>query len=214
MDDFDKAFRRLKSQDHLQFDLPETPPPPKVDWLDKIIEPILAFLKAISPLLELLFWGFVIGGVGLLLYVFTKAVLDMQRSYKQKQNKERAQDSLYRPSTQQALILLKAVDSLAEQGRYAEAVHQLLFRSIQDIGTQKPNMIRRSYTSREISGLSSLAPETRQAFSLIASEVERSHFGGQMLDKQAFERCRKAYAQFAMPTRHEDPIQTRAALTA
>ena len=86
---------------------------------------------------------------------------------------------------------------MAAEGRYEDAVHELLFRSIQDIDIRRPNTIRRSLTSREIAALKILTPETRQAFTTISGVVETSYFGGQKIGKAEFDICRAAYAQFA-----------------
>ncbi len=206
-DNFDAAFRQLKAQDQLQFELAEAPPPPKMDWLERLLEPFFALIRALAPLFKVLFWVFVIGGVALILYILGRALWNF-RTARLGREKEAEEDAyLYRPSEAQARILLKAVDALAAEGRYAEAVHQLLFRSVQDIGIARPNMIRRSYTSREIATLKELTTQTREAFSLIAAEVEKSHFGGRSLDEAAFLKCRKAYAQFAVPAHNEDTSQ-------
>ncbi len=196
---FDKAFRKLKSQDQLQFELAEAPPEPKLDWLERFLEPIFKFLGKLLPVFKILFWVFITLGISLLLFIIGKAVWGFRRYRLNREKKSKATSSLYRPSEVRAQILLASVDALADKGQYAEAVHQLLYRSIQDITIARPNVIRRSYTSREIAGLSELTPETRTAFSLIAAEVERSHFGGRILGKAAFLRCREAYAQFAVP---------------
>ncbi len=211
---FDAAFRKLKAQDQLQFELAEAPPEPEFKWLERLLEPFFRFLGAMLPLFKVIFWGFVIGAIALIVYIFVKAAMNFRVARRNRERQEQEDAYLYRPSHAQARILLQAVDSLAAEGRFAEAVHQLLFRSIQDIGISRPNIIRRSYTSREIANLSALTPDTRKAFSLIAAEVERSHFGGQMLDEAAFLRCRKAYAQFAVPERREQDLSIEGGLTA
>jgi len=86
---------------------------------------------------------------------------------------------------------------MAADGRFEEAVHELLFRSIQDIDIRRPNTIRRSLTSREIAALKILTPATREAFATIGGVVETSYFGGQKIGKAEFDICRAAYAQFA-----------------
>ncbi|CAM3691676.1 hypothetical protein [Litorimonas haliclonae] len=196
--EFERAFRTLKSQDQLQFELAEAPPPPKLDWLERFLEPIFKFLGNLLPLFTILFWAFIALGITLLLYIIGKALWDFRLHRFNRDKKNAETSSLYRPSEIRARVLLAAVDALAAKGLFAEAVHQLLFRSIQDIAVARPNVIRRSYTSREIAGLSALTPETRTAFSLIAAEVEKSHFGGRALNEEVFLRCRKAYAQFAV----------------
>jgi len=206
-EDFETAFRRLKSQDHLQFELASAPEAPTFEWLQKILKAIGRMLLALAPFFKILFWAFVICLAALIIYIFVNSVMAFRATHRERREQEEELYA-YRPTQAQALILLQEVDALAAQGRYGEAVHKLLFRSIQDIGTAKPNMIRRSLTSREIADIPSLAPDTRHAFTLIAAEVERSHFGGQSLDKAAFERCRSAYAKFAQPQKTEEILPT------
>jgi len=85
-------------------------------------------------------------------------------------------------------------------GRYGEAVHTLLFRSIQDIDRNRPNVVRRSLTSREIGSLPVLTPEAQKAFSTIAGVSELAHFGGVSVNKAGFETARKAYADLTGQT--------------
>lgn len=196
--EFDQAFRRLKAKDHLQFELADATPPPKMDWLKKILDPFFKFLAALLPAFKILFWILLAFGAGVILYIIVTAILNFRQARRNRAEEEHQSSPLYRPSGERARILLAAVDKLADHGLFAEAVHQLLFRSIQDLTIARPNMIRRSYTSREIAGLKELTPETRTAFSFIAAEVERSHFGGRSLDRAVFLKCREAYAQLAI----------------
>jgi len=103
---------------------------------------------------------------------------------------------LYTPDEDQARILLEDIDAMAAEGRFEEAVHTLLFRSIQDIDIRRPNTIRRSLTSREIAALQILTPATREAFAKIGAVVETSYFGGEEIGREEFDICRAAYAQF------------------
>ena len=203
--EFERAFRRLKSKDQLQFELADAPPEPEMEGLKKILEPFFKFLGALMPIFKILFWGFLIFGAGLIIYIIGMALWNFRQARRNREEEDNQSSPLYRPSGERARILLEAVDELADRGLYAEAVHQLLFRSVQDLTIARPNMIRRSYTSREISVLNELAPETRKAFSFIAAEVERSHFGGRQLDKPAFLRCREAYAQLAIKPAENEP---------
>lgn len=197
-ENFERAFRTLKRQNQLQFELTSRPPLQRSNWLDKFLKPIIDFFAAMTPVFQGLFWVFVGGIVLLFLYIIANALKNVRFNRDKTQGTSGDVAPLYKPSREQARILLDQVDALAAKGLYAEAVHQLLFKSIQDISIARPSIIKRSYTSREISALKLLAPDTRHAFALITREVERSHFGAQQLDKNAFLRCRKAYAQFAL----------------
>ena len=102
---------------------------------------------------------------------------------------------LYQPAKAQAQILMDEIDRLASEGKYGEAVHTLLFRSIQDIDRNRPNVVRRSLTAREIGALTVLTPEARTAFSTIAGVSELSHFGGTPIGKAGFDTARAAYSE-------------------
>ncbi len=203
---FDAAFRALKRNDALQFELPEPPPeaadeqsdpPTWLEWLGNLIEGIFQFL---APFFEYIFYGLLILSVGTILYFVLREVIRIRRPAPIiTTDAPAAQAPLYAPTTDEARVLLETVDALAAKGLYAEAVHTLLYRSIQDIDLKRPNMIRRSLTSREIAGLDILKLEARQAFSLIGRVVEASYFGGQPLGEADFQKCRAAYEQFAVP---------------
>ena len=92
------------------------------------------------------------------------------------------------------------MDKLAAEGRYGEAVHTLLFRSIQDIDRNRPNVVRRSLTAREIGDLSVLTLEARKAFSTIAGVSELAHFGGVLVNESGFQTARNAYADLTGQT--------------
>jgi len=196
-DQFDDAFRAMKRDDKLQFVLPERPPPPKIDWLENLFKAIGKFITAIMPLLEVLFWLGLALIVGAILYFIGREIYNTHLERQPKMDvEETSPPPLYTPDEDQARILLEDIDAMAAEGRFEEAVHTLLFRSIQDIDIRRPNTIRRSLTSREIAALTILTPATREAFAKIGSVVETSYFGGRKIGREEFDICRAAYAQF------------------
>lgn len=205
MEKFDESFRALKRDNSLQFELPpaepKEPPKPPPDWLKPIIdffELIFGFLGLILPYI---FYGMLALAALAILFFIVREVMDSRISTikPQKAVVKKVEKPLYAPTTEEARVLLETIDALAAEGKYEEAVHTLLFRSIQDIDLKRPNTIRRSLTSREIAGLDILTPATRETFSLIGKVVENSYFGGQPLGQADFQKCREAYVQFAIP---------------
>lgn len=194
---FEDAFRAMKRDEKLQFELPPAPEPPKVNWLENFFEAIAKFIIAILPLLKIIFFLGLGVIIALILYAIAKVIYETRFKRAAKEIVEAAPPPLYTPDQDQARILLEDVDAMAAEGRYEEAVHELLFRSIQDIDIRRPNTIRRSLTSREIAALKILTPETRQAFAKIGGIVETSYFGGKVIGQEEFDICRAAYAQFA-----------------
>ena len=194
---FDDAFRALKRDEKLQFELPPAPEPPKLDWLENFLAGFAKFIEAIIPILKIMFYVGLGTIIAFILYAIIKVIYETRFERGPKEKAEIVPAPLYTPDQEQARILLEAVDALAADGRYEEAVHELLFRSIQDIDIRRPNSIRRSLTSREIAALEILTPTTREAFAIIGGVVETSYFGGQKIGREEFDVCRAAYAQFA-----------------
>ena len=93
--------------------------------------------------------------------------------------------------------LLDDADVLAAEGRYSEAAHLLLHRSIAEIDRRRPATVRKALTSRDIAGLPSIPPSPAAAFGAIVRAVERSLFGGRALGPDDWQSCRSAYESFA-----------------
>ncbi|MEO1553259.1 MAG: hypothetical protein AAFR82_04945 [Pseudomonadota bacterium] len=102
-----------------------------------------------------------------------------------------------RPEARRARALLEDADALAAEGRYAEAVHLLLFRSIEDIQEKKSGVIGRSLTAREIGALGILPNLIRETLLPIIRIVERSFFGGQAVTEAGWREARQSYETFA-----------------
>jgi len=94
---------------------------------------------------------------------------------------------------------LDEADALAGQGLYAEAIHHLLFRSVEDIAKRRPRLVRPALTSRELAAAEAVPPAARDLFARIARLVERSLFGGRAVDAGDWSSARAAYADFALP---------------
>lgn len=205
---FDDAFRALKRENGLQFEMPDVPPPeppkppPKTpEWLKKFYDFIEAIFSGVGPILTYLFYGMLALAAALIVFYIAREVIAARRGLQEAVDEDAPEEiiPLYAPDAEAAKVLLENVDQLAAEGRYAEAVHTLLFRSIQDIDEKRPNIIRRSLTSREISALDILTNAARNTFVFIARIVEKSHFGGRDIGKSDFEACRAAYVRFTEP---------------
>ncbi len=180
----------------LQSELPQdkariTPKPkPKGNgWLD------LGFL---GPVFQILFYTIMAAAVLYILYLIFSAMILARRNHTPVQSAEdMPQIPTYQPDAQTARIILHDADKLAAQGKFTEAVHAILFRSIQDIEDKRPHHVKHSLTSREIASLSVLSPKARAGFSTIGNLVERSFFGGRTLGADDYEVSKSAYKDFA-----------------
>jgi hypothetical protein len=97
------------------------------------------------------------------------------------------------PSQEQSVRMTEArleADDLARQGRYAEAMHLLLLNSLGEMRRQLGISFALSLTSREILRRVQLPDIGRHALTAIIRSVERTYFGGEDADQDAYSDCR------------------------
>lgn len=194
-----EAHRRMLADASLQFGFKPVLPPKPPEWL-KALKPLFDAIDAAAPALMWAFWAAVAAGVLAVAFLIGREIVRTrwpERFGGRQGPKLELED--WRPTETQARALLEDVDALAAQGRFAEAVHLLLHRSIQDIHGKRPNLVRPALTSRDISRLAALPERARAAFAAIARVVERSHFGGARVGAADFAECRRTYEAFAFP---------------
>lgn len=102
------------------------------------------------------------------------------------------------PDRGQAIALLDEADRLAGEGKYDEATHLLLQRSVFQIDSARPGLLPPASTAREISVHPGLPERARSAFSVISARVERSFFALRSLNAEDWRVAREAYADFAL----------------
>ena len=194
----EQAHRAVLARRDLQFDLkevPSPPPPSPPDWLKQILEFLGSLFRGTAPIIEVLFWIIVAAAVLGLVFLIVRELGGLDWAIKKR--KRAPLVTQYRPDAQVAQTLLADADALAAEGRFAEAVHVLLLRSIEDMRQRRPRALRPSFTSRDIGALDILPAQARSAFGAMADLVETSLFGGRTVDAAGFEASRKAYATFA-----------------
>ena len=215
-DRFAQAHAALKADSSIQFKFTEAALPPQppqwlkdfFEWLGRVFEPVGRFLKWIggfmpdAPVARILLWSLLALAACALVWAiyqrirtgawkwptFRKAPLD-----------EPDVEMEWAPDFAPVHEWLREADALAEQGKFAEAAHHLLFRSIQDISSRRPHLVRPGLTSREISTAEAIPNEARGLFVGIVKLVERSLFGGRTVNRDDWTVARAAYADFALP---------------
>ena len=190
----DQAYTKVRAMSEIQFDWPlRKPPEPPPQWL---IDLIGFFGRNSTPLT----WLFYVLAALLVLYILYRIFPQFRDWVDKMVGRVNAQDddSVWQPEIERARELLGEADSLAAQGRYAEAVHLLLWRSIEDIGRRRPRLLRPSLTARDIARHPELPDVARGAFTTIADVVELSLFGRRPVDAEGWQRCRDAYSRFAL----------------
>ena len=197
---FAAAHRQLVSDTSIQFDMPRFVPPEMPAWLrwllDLLFTPVRWFFQLLgTSVAHILFYAVIAVVVVFVLYVLVRRLRD--GGWPWRRRKESADTDDWRPEEDQARALLSEADALAAQGRYDEAVHLLLFRSIEEIDSRRPDLVRPALTSRDIANASAIPTEPRSAFSSIVMMVEKSLFGGRRLGEGEWRDCRSAYESFA-----------------
>lgn len=192
---FADAHSRLLQDASIQFEMKPFQPPEVPAWLRWLGEA----LEGGGPVFLAIFWVLAAGAAAALLYWGARWIdgggLDRFRRRRGATDADGEQD--WRPQEAPARALLSEADALAAAGRYAEAAHLLLFRSIEDIDRRRPEVVRPALTSRDIADAPQLPPGPRNAFSRIVMTVERSLFGGRAIDVTDWAGCRAAYEDFA-----------------
>jgi len=184
------AHRALLHTRGLQFDFKGAPPdPPTPKWM----EALGRFLRDFAPILQFVFWGGVILAAALVVWFFAREFLATRLP----KTARTAPPADWRPEAAAARALLESADRLSAEGQYGEAIHLLLFRSIDDLVGRRPGVVRPALTSRDIAGLEAMPAGPRSAFARIAERVERSFFGGREADAADFAAARADYEAFA-----------------
>jgi hypothetical protein len=183
------AHQALLHTRGLQLDFKSAPkPPPVPGW----IEALLRVLGEFAPILKFVFWGGLALGAALIVWFVAREVLATRFAKPQA-----AAPADWRPEPEAARALLEEADRLAAAGRFGEAIHLLLFRSIDDLSGRRPGLVRPAFTARDIAGLEQMPPPARSAFARIAERVERSFFGGRDAGAEDFAHARGDYEAFA-----------------
>lgn len=214
--DFASAHQALKADPAIQFNLTPAPPPPKPpewlkdlgEWLNKILKPLGKFFDWVgsmmpdAPLARLLLWTVLAAAaVTLVLLIYMRLrhgkwrwpwVKDEAAEFLPPEEEE------WRPDAAPVRSWLEEADSLAADGRFAEAIHHLLLRSVEDIARRRPRLVRPALTSRELSASDGIPAAARELFAAIALLVERSLFGGREVGRADWDEARTAYADFAL----------------
>ena len=194
------AWNEVRADGSIQFApiKPPEPPPEPPSWLDdvfrwlgQVLEPLGRWFGGAWPVLKWVLLGLAVAGTLWLLWRLLAPVLERGPALV-------ADDEGWAPAREDALALLDEADRLAAEGRYDEATHLLLKRSVGQIAAARPDWVEPSSTARELSALPALPDAARLAFRTIAERVERSLFALRQLGRDDWEAARAAYAEFAL----------------
>lgn len=196
-----KAYGQTMAGGTIQTRFPPPQPQPQTpEWLAAIFRAIGNFIQWASPAFTPIAW--IAAGllVLFLLYHFVPAFAEWidNLPLRRKQPDEDLDNAVGQAEAGAARARLADADALAREGRFAEAVHMLLYRSVEDITSRRPGLVQPAMTSRELAMAGELPGVARTAFSQIARAVEVSLFGGRAIDSGAWDQCRAAYSELTI----------------
>lgn len=207
-----ESWRALRESADIQFEPINyaVPEPHEPGWFEQALAGFFNFLgDLLSPIGALIgaSWGvlqWVLIGlvVGFVLYMIARTVGPLAGRNRKAETAESEPE--WRPDEKESIALLDDADRLAAEGRFDEATHLLLKRSVNQISTARPDWVEPSSTARELAALPALSLAARTAFRIISERVERSLFALRSLDRSDWEAARAAYAEFAL-TKIEAP---------
>jgi hypothetical protein len=179
---------------------PPSPPPPPPDWLiafgewlQRLLGPLGEAIGISWPMLEKVLIGLAAIALLILLWKLLAPLLArLQRPGLY------AAEPEWVPDRADAAALLEDADRLAAAGRFDEAAHLLLKRSVAQIAAARPEWLNPASTAREIAGIFALPAAARAAFGTIAARVERSRYALRPLEAADWQAARQAYADFAL----------------
>ncbi|AUW58210.1 DUF4129 domain-containing protein [Sphingobium sp. SCG-1] len=213
------AHRALRADGELQFSMvPAAGPPPTPawlkafgEWMEHVLAPVGRFFWWISsfmpdaPYAKIILWSLIAAAAVLLLWTIydrvRHGVWQLPRLPRRRfaTAAQIGADDTWSPKAAPARAWLKEADALAAQGRFADAVHHLLMRSVEDLARRRPQIVRPALTSRELAAIEAIPSAPRRLFAEIATVVERSLFGERPVNADEWALCRSAYTNFAQP---------------
>lgn len=210
-DDVRKSVAAMKADGGFQFEIPPppAPPPPPPQWLTGLLQ----WLSGPGQIfIQILFWLLVAAAVLFLLYLIVPGFRDVVDRLIHRGRRDAPDDPAqdWRPDAHQARNLLIEADNLAAEGRFGEAAHLLLERSIEDIIARRPGLIKPALTARAIAAMDELPDPARRAFGRIAAIVEIGHWARRPVDRAGWQAARDAYEEFAFGNHWRPPAPATA----
>lgn len=201
------GWEALRADGNVQFapvPIPEIPPR-EPSWFERMLGELFKFLADLmGPVGEALgasWWWLqwvLLALAVIVALVLLARLLGSGIGHRGKRAGLEAAAEEWRPDTAASLALLEDADRLAAEGRFDDATHLLLQRSVGHISAVRPDWVEPSSTARELAALPALPDTARAAFRVMAERVERSLFALRALERADWEAARAAYAEFAL----------------
>jgi type IV secretory pathway VirB3-like protein len=207
-----EALTDLRADGSYQFSFPEPdPPPPVPDWLKGIGQALDRFFIWLggdgNVAVQAIAYALIAIALLFVLYLTVPAVREtIDRWLRAVRRQPDAGDDQpdWQPDAAASRNLLAEADALAAAGHYGEAAHLLLGRSIEDIASRRPGLLKPALTARAIALVQDLPAAARDAFARIAAAVERSLWARRAIDLADWQAARAAYEEFAFGSHWRD----------
>lgn len=194
----DPAYAQTMADTGIQTSLPPPEPVPEPPaWLINFFNAVGEFFTWSAPVLKYVLWALVVLLVLFLAYRFIPGFAEWVDARRRPVEQEAEEIGVV--EAQKARARLADADALASEGRFAEAVHLLLYRSVDDIAARRPGLVKPALTARDLAAARELPGAARGAFAHIARAVEISLFGGRSIDSAVWHECRDAYTELTIP---------------
>jgi hypothetical protein len=201
--DAGQAWEAVRADRSIQFapvDVPPQPPAKPPGWLEALFRWLADVLEPIGRLLGMSWpvfrWVLLAIAIVAALALIWRIVAPMIGWRPAAAEEKPAED--WAPAQTEALALLEDADRLAADGRFDEATHLLLRRSVGQIEAARPGLVEPATTARELGAMTALPDAARTAFATIAARVESSLFALRSLGADDWQAARAAYADFAL----------------
>ena len=202
-----EGWDELREDPNIQFEqiiVPEEPPR-EPNWFEQLMADFFILLadlfapigRALGAFWPILKW-MLLGLLALFVLYLIYRLVGPRLLGRTTTDDEKVEDEGWQPVRAESIALLEDADRLAAEGRFDEATHLLLKRSVGQIASARPDWVEPSSTARELAALPALSDAARSAFSTISERVERSLFALRSLDQSDWEAARNAYAEFAL----------------
>ncbi|MEW4449120.1 hypothetical protein [Qipengyuania sp. JC766] len=196
-----EGYEAVRADESIQYAPVEMPKaePREPGWLDAFFEWLGDLLSPLAKLFGaswfIVQWILIALAVAMVAYLIWKIV---EPALEFRNERDKGVETDWVPERSEAIALLEDADRLAAEGRYDEATHLLLIRSVGQIAAARPEWVEPSSTARELARLQALPEAARTAFGVIAERVERSLFALKSLGREDWQAARDAYARFAL----------------
>ena len=215
-----ESWREIRDNSDIQFEEIQIVPPEPYEpgWFEEALAAVFGFLgDLLAPIGQLLGiswpvlqWILLALVIVFVLYLLFRTIGPL--AGRSRKSNQAASEPEWQPDQVQSAALLEDADRLAAEGRFDEATHLLLRRSVRQISDAHPDWVDPSSTARELAALPALSDAARSAFATISQRVERSLFALRSLERADWEAARSAYANFAL-ARIEGRAQNTAVAT-